>query len=77
MSDVFKSTEKVKLSSKYTGRPAIYNFKELKIGESLRLDKNSVKASRLRSAASHYGKRHGKQFSVVTHDEFYEVARVD
>jgi hypothetical protein len=77
MNDVFKSTEKVKRSSKYTGRPAIYDFKELKIGESLRLDKNGVKVSSLRSAASHYGKRHGKRLSVVTHDGFYEVARID
>jgi len=42
MNNIFKSTKKVKQSSKYTGRPAIYDFTELKIGESLRLDKNSA-----------------------------------
>jgi len=74
---VFKSTEKVKRPFRYVGRPAIYNFESLDTGESLRFDKDSVKVSRLRTAASHYGKRNGKRFSVLTHDNFYEVARVE
>lgn len=82
--NAFKSTDKGKSPSKYTGRPSKYSFGELKVNESFRLMFKDLygkleyfQVSSLRSAASHYGKRHGKRFSVTTHDEFYEVARVE
>lgn len=84
MTTVFKSTGKGKGSSKYMGRPPKYPFGDLKINESFRLmykdlygSSKYFQVSSLRSAASHFGKRHGKRFSVTTHDEFYEVARVE
>jgi len=89
MNTVFKSTEKAKLPSKYTGRPPKYPFGDLKVNESFRLPYKDLpykslygkskhfQVSSLRSAASHYGKRHNKRFSVTKHDDFYEVARVE
>lgn len=82
--NVFKSTEKVKQPSKYTGRPSKYPFGDLKVNESFCLifedlygKSEHFQVANLRSAASHYGKRHSKRFSVITHDDFYEVARVE
>jgi hypothetical protein len=58
------------------GRPAKYPFATLEINDSFVISKSDVKSGTIRSAASMYGKRIGKTFSVVSHETTYEIIRI-
>ena len=47
-----------------TGRPALYPFAEMKVGDSFAIESARKRQGRMCAIASDYGKRHGMRFTV-------------
>lgn len=58
------------------GEHSRYPFGKMKVGQSFHIDGGFNAVTRVRSAASQYGKRHGVKFAIVRDGAGYRCGRI-
>ena len=53
-----------------------FPFRKMKIGQSFYIDLGAVDIQAVRTAASHYGKRHNAKFSIIRDGTGYRCGRI-
>lgn len=73
MTEIFPSSSMLTAAK---SKQSKYPWAALEVGQSFAVSKDGIKMTTLMALAARYGKRHGKRYRVVAHEDVYEVGRL-